>query len=229
MISRGKLISLLSLCLAGTFACGFSSFVFTAKTKTDTDTIQVGVGEVKTNFSSVIQFVNASTFTMTKSGFPKAYTFKNASDENQIAYYNSKEFSLKSIWKINPSTERTFTYKMEVVKAESSSSFSLYNFFSSSDTNASLSLSVYSDADLKNKVYDSSSSSLILNGKTVSSDITLVQYDAPLYLDFSYIGSIENNDFYDNVFKNCVSERTLNGKYTYVNQLSFSFSLNKKV
>ncbi len=208
MVSRWRITALLSLCLVGTLACGFSSWIYSESISASTGEITVGVGDIKSSASIIYQ--SCSTFTYGKSGILHR-------DENGIEYFDYN-FEIKSVWCVDTSIVSDLYYSMKQ-SGLSSYNGSIFNFFSIA--NASF-VAKFGLIDDEEKASDLS----FTENEAVTEQNRAVEYALSLsnavkgkgYLFTTYAGNVYNS-LNGNSFEDFVYHRSSNGK-------SFSIDLS---
>ena len=212
MVSKWRITALLSLCLVGTLACGFSSWIYSESISASTGEITVGFGDIKSSASIVYQ--SCSTFTYGKSGILHQ-------DENGIEYFDYN-FEIKSVWCVDTSIVSDAYYVMSQsgIKAYNGS---IFNFFSIADSSFTAKFGLVDDEK------NSSDISVIKNDSVTEAN-KAVEYELSLsasskgkgYLFLTYFGNLYDS-LNGNSFEDCVYRSTSSGK-----NFSIDFSLKNE-
>ena len=211
MVSRWRITALLSLCLVGTLACGFSSWIYSESISASTGEITVGVGDIKSSASIVYQ--SCSTFTYGKSGILHQ-------DENGIEYFDYN-FEIKSIWCVDTTIYSNLYYSIQQFGLIAHDG-SIFNFLSSDFSNIvfSAKYSLMEDETTSRNLSYSKNTN-VTEAKRATEyqiDLSSVNYDC-VYLFLSYSADMSGY-FADKSFEDCVYNSVSNS-----GNLSFDLTL----
>ena len=226
MISRWRMTALLSLCLVGTIACGFSTWIWNESRSGSTGDIEVGVGDVKSNVNNVVYFQSAKVSDINKKGFRHDDTAIVKEENKDVTYdisYYSNDFEIQSIWKIKPSTLTSFEYS--IIQNSNGAQFSfLDNVTAENITFASYdSYDEKSDKVIGNVVSGTSVSGVACQNGKLTMNLTIPALSMVQYLCLTYHNSAkipDKSDFETAVYDNVVSVHGMS-------LISFDVSLNK--
>ena len=235
MISKWRIASLIGLCLVSTLTCGFSSWIYVVNNKVDVGDIDVNVGNITTNSTATIVFQKAKLFSFNKYGFAheEEITVDDHNNKQTITYFDYN-YSISTVWQINPTTVTSFKYRTTQKYASS------YDFIScsASDTNKKCTVTSYAQFDLETFTGSGTTGSnptIAFKNKmmnpTNSLDLTLTipQSTATQYILITYQNVVTDTDLSDTDFETKVFNGSINRDDGHGNTVpvTFDFTLNK--
>ncbi len=220
MISRWRIVSVISLCLVSTLACGFSTWVWSENNKADAGEIDVSVGNVTTNSEATIVFQKASLFTFGKYGFAHQETIRLNDEDQEITYFDYS-YSISTIWKVSTKDTTSFTYQIGQTYNGS------FNFLPKDNASMTVqSYSKYENEVLSDALSGASASYTSYTSGSITYSLTLPSSSSYQYVEMKYsnTATIESGkDFNTTVF----TPATTQVDHNKTQVVTFSFILNK--
>lgn len=229
MVSRWRITTLLSLCLVGTIACGFSTWIWSESNSASTGEIEVGVGDIKTNEKNIIYFQEAKLFTLNRNGFEhQEIMIDETTGENIQTSYFDYQYQIESIWKIAPCSFTSFSYSIvQGFNPKLTGSDKYYNYLkktSSAKMEASVFLR-YENGNLSQETSEKISieEAYDENQFKLECGVEIPKTDVPQYVVFRYSDTISipsGSSFEDMVYVPSINVHNAVNCY-------FDFSLNR--
>lgn len=233
MISKWRIASLIGLCIVSTLTCGFSSWIYVVNNKADVGDIDVNVGNITTTSTATIVYKKAKLFSFNKYGFAHEEEITVDKHNKTITYFDYN-YSISTVWQINPTTVTSFKYRTTQKYASS------YDFIScsASDTNKKCTVTSYAQFDLETFTGSGTTGSnptIAFKNKmmnpTNSLDLTLTipQSTATQYILITYQNVVTDTDLSDTDFETKVFNGSINRDDGHGNTVpvTFDFTLNK--
>lgn len=230
MVSRWRITALLSLCLVGTLACGFSSWIYSESISASTGEITVGVGDIKTNADKVIFFQSATVSSVGKKGFRHDETVVLKENNKDVSYdvsYYDNNYEISSIWKIKPSSIVDFEYSI----TQNFKNGASYNLLSSAKAEnlTATSYDSYDEASKKvggNVISGTSVSNVTYGSDCLSMNISVPKTESDQYLCITYKNTVSIPS--DSDFETAVYDKIVSSIHSIMS-IDFDVALNKVV
>ena len=233
MISKWRIASVIGLCIVSTLTCGFSSWIYVVNNKADVGDIDVNVGNITTNSTATIVYKKAKLFSFNKYGFAHQEEIEVDKHKQTITYFDYN-YSISTVWQINPTTVTSFKYRTTQKYAFS------YDFisYSDSDTNKKCTVTSYAQFDLKTFTGSGTSSEdqekptiasikKIMKPNSLDFTLNIPQSTATQYILITYqnvVTGLSDADFETKVFNGSINGNDGHGNTVPV---TFDFTLNK--